>query len=332
MNAIKTQVIELPQTYSDFRTYLEQSLRNPFAIDLSNADLMTVVNAYIKVKEKANPDCRRGHSSLIKSIKLIEKAYNVTLAPGQITDIFWTYFVSMLQERGLKASTINTQTCQLKTILRWGQRYNVKLSPSYDIVKAPRPRSIHIALSADDVSRIYHFDVDLFYRDRRPQFRDRMKRVRDQFVLGCNLGQRFSDMCRIDATCFDRNMFRIVQKKTGNQAVLNIDELAIDAKTTYEILQRYNYEAPYKAKINTFDASLKELMRDIGFTEVIKVEEKIKGEMVSCTKQKWELIASHTCRRTFASNAAKREISLVTIKRATGHSNLETLDNYIKEL
>lgn len=36
MNAKKTQTIELPQAYSDFRSYLEQSLRNPFEIDLKH--------------------------------------------------------------------------------------------------------------------------------------------------------------------------------------------------------------------------------------------------------------------------------------------------------
>lgn len=99
------------------------------------------------------------------------------------------------------------------------------------------------------MSRIAYFDVDRFYADRRKDYRETMRRVRDMFVLSCNLFQRHSDMVRIEKSCFDRNIFRITQQKTGNQAVVDINKYAVDAKTTYRILERYNYEAPYKATI-----------------------------------------------------------------------------------
>lgn len=54
--------------------------------------------------------------------------------------------------------------------------------------------------------------------------------------VSCNLGQRFSDMIRIDKSCFDRNIFTIFQQKTGNKARVDIDKMSIDKKTTYYIL------------------------------------------------------------------------------------------------
>ena len=43
------------------------------------------------------------------------------------------------------------------------------------------------------------------------------------FVLLCNLGQRYSDIRRISPENFERNLFRIIQQKTGNKAVVDID-------------------------------------------------------------------------------------------------------------
>ena len=97
----------------------------------------------------------------------------------------------------------------------------------------PKSKSQEIALTADEVSRIAYFDIDLFYKDKRADFIDTMKRMRDMFVLSCNLFQLYSDMVRIEPSCFDKNIFRITQQKTENTAIVNIDKYSIDPKTTY---------------------------------------------------------------------------------------------------
>lgn len=325
--AVKTESV--PMGYFDFKSYLEQSLKNPFVIDLENADLKTVIQACVKVKKNVSPKYGKTISCLIYNIKYIEKTYNVTLYPVQITDIFWSMFIGLMQQRGLKNSTISTMVRELRAILRWGTRYNVKISPSFDVVRIPAYRSHEIALSADDVSRIYHFDIQMFYRDRKQIFRDRMERVRDMFALGCNLYQRFSDLLRISKGCFDRNIFTIVQQKTGNIAKVNLDTDCIDSKMTYDILEKYNYEAPFKGDISNFNHYLKELMRDIGFTDIIHIEEKVNGEMVATDVPKWKMISSHTCRRTACTLAVLREDSTHNIKKRSGHSSLDCLERYI---
>lgn len=325
--AVKTE--QIPMGYSDFRLYLEQSLRNPFAIDLANANLKTVIQSYIQVKKNVNPKYGKSLSSLLYNIVAIEKMYNVTLFPVQVTDIFWTMFCGVLQQRGLKNSTIATLANQLRAILRWGQRYNAKLSPSFDVLRIPPCRTHEIALSADDVSRIYHFDVQLFYRNRRPQFRKRMEQVRDMFALGCNLYQRHSDLVRIDKSCFQRNIFQITQQKTGNVARVNIDTDCIDSKTVYAILEKYNYEAPYKGDISNLNHYLKVLMKDIGFTEEIRIEDKILGKVVVSYTPKWQLVSSHTCRRTAITLAILRGDSIHEVKKRSGHSGLNMVEKYI---
>ena len=67
-----------------------------------------------------------------------------------------------------------------------------------------------------------------------------LEKVRDMFVLSCNLGQRYSDMVRISPENFRNGIFSIVQQKTGNKCYVPINSLSIDSRITFAILN-YTY-------------------------------------------------------------------------------------------
>jgi len=316
---------------ADFKNYLENSLRNPFIIDLKECSLIEVVLACVKAKSRRHPRYGQYIGSLLYNLRALESEYRVTLRPIQVTDIFWGYFISFCQSRGLKNSSIGTMIHRLKAVLSWASKYNAPVSPTYCEVIPPKSDPKEIALSADDVSRIAYFDVDRFYARRRKDFRDTMRRVRDHFVLSCNLYQRFSDMVRISPECFERNIFRIVQQKTGAVAVVNIDKYAIDAKTTYRILERYGYSAPFTSTIGNYNRYLHLLMRDVGFTEPVRVEERIDGRLVVSEIPKWRMISSHTARRTAITIGVLRGHNIHALKRCSGHSNLKCFDAYVRD-
>lgn len=313
-----------------FKAYLNKSLYDPFVIDLKDCTLLQCVEACIKAKSKMHRAYRETMGSLLYNLHLIEVQYGLTLMPIQVTDIFWEYFISFCQMRGLRSSSINTICNQLRGVLNWAVKHNAKVSSTYTDFRISRVRNQELALTADEVSRITYFDIDRFYADKRRDYRDTMRKVRDMFVLSCGLGQRHSDMIRIDATCFERNLFRTTQQKTGNLAVVDIDKYAVEPKIIYRILERYNYNAPYTASIGNYNHMLHILMRDIGFCELIRIEDREKGgNLVVRTEPKWKLITSHTARRTFATVNVLRGYNIHAIKKATGHTDLRSLDRYV---
>ena len=326
--AITTKPREVTE---DFRTYLEKSLRDPFTINLRDRTLMETVRAAVKAKSRLHPNYGSSIAGLVYNLELLEKDYRVTLMPAQVTDVFWGYFISFCQDRGLRASTINTMCQQLRSILNWAVKYNAPVSPTYADFSVPKARNQEVALTADEVSRIAYFDIDRFYADKRKDFRETMKRVRDMFVLSCNLFQRYSDMTRISPECFERNIFRITQQKTGNVAVVNIDKYAIDAKTTYRILEEYGYEAPYKSEISNYNHKLHLLMKDVGLDDLVRIEERRNGRMVVENVPKWKLISSHTARRTAITVNVLRGHNIHGVKKCSGHSDLRIFDNYIRD-
>ena len=237
----------LNMNYSDsqFRDFLTNPFQN-LIIDLSNATLLEVIESLTTVKNKLSPCYAKHFSSLIYHLNGIQKEFQCILMPYHITDVFWCNFIPYLLSKGLSLATIKTSCSQLKTAIGWAAKHNAKVSGSFDILKIPPYCHQQIALTMDEISHIYHFDV--YSIPRNNQYRRHIERVKDMFVLSCNLGQRFSDMVRIDRTCFDRNIFTILQQKTGTHVRVDIERMALDRNTTYKILEKYNYYPPLKQR------------------------------------------------------------------------------------
>lgn len=273
------------------------------------------------------PNYAKSFSSLIYHLRGIESQFGCSIMPYQITDVFWHNFIPYMINKGLALSSIKKACSQLRTAIDWGARYGAKISPTFDLVSISPYCRKQIALTPDEVSHIYHFDISTI--KRKSQHLKKLEKVRDMFVLSCNLGQRFSDMIRIDKSCFDRHIFTIVQQKTGVSARVDIEQMSLDRNTTYKILEKYNYKSPITTDISCYDRYLKELLQYIGFKELIKRETKVNGHIEVKHEPKWKLVGSHTARRTFATNNVLRGHKTSDIRRATGHKSESAFEKYI---
>ena len=72
--------LSIPASYSpqnsDFKSYLEQSIRNPFTIDLKGCSLVEVVLACVKAKSKLHPRYSRNISGLLYNLRALEERVN----------------------------------------------------------------------------------------------------------------------------------------------------------------------------------------------------------------------------------------------------------------
>lgn len=154
---------------------------------------------------------------------------------------------------------------------------------------------------------------------------DGLKKARKWLLFGCNVGQRGSDLLNIDANNFVNRGgldFVELQQKKGNKNVV-IPVLPVTEKIIKEGL-------PYKISIQKFTEHLKTLCKLAGIDEVIK------GRLIDSNTMrkidghypKWQLIGSHVCRRSFASNYYIR-IKTPLLMHITGHSTEKMFLNYI---
>ena len=177
----------------------------------------------------------------------------------------------------------------------------------------------NVYLTEERIQELYEYDLS-----NRPAW----EKVKDVFVVGCLTGQRVSDYKRINSkmivTLPDGNRYiKLKQEKTGNVVYIPLD-YRVDA-----ILNKYNGALPkvYDQKINDH---IKEIGESLGWTETVEFEEQ-RGAMQYTTKKRFcDLLKTHTCRRSLATNMQKAGASLSSIMAITGHSSEQQLKTYLK--
>ena len=165
--------------------------------------------------------------------------------------------------------------------------------------------------------------------------------ARDWLIIGCYLGQRASDLLRMTKKMIytkvdsDGHSFRFIeikQQKTREQVVIPLhDEVEI-------ILKKYNGDFPptfaghQDSNAVLFNRHLKKVCELAGLNEMIsgKVynEEKKKNEIVET--EKYNLVSSHVCRRSFATNFyGNKMFTTPQLMSITGHKTESMFLNYI---
>ena len=159
-----------------------------------------------------------------------------------------------------------------------------------------------------------------------------LKNARKWLMLGVNLGQRGGDLLQLDETNFKTiNTLEVIQlKQQKTDKNVTIPVLA----KTKEIIKS---GLPYKISIQKFNLHIKEICKLAEINELIKdskitVTEKGKGNKekrkVSGIYPKWQLMASHVCRRSFCTNLYGI-LPTPLIMSISAHSSEKMLLNYI---
>ena len=317
---------------ADFGSFLSRPA-SELSLDLSNASMLDVISHYEAFKRRTMPTYSA--DTIRHNITQLQEAFRCTIVPKQINDIFYSYFISYLRNKGLAYSTISTYCSYMRSVLKWGIRHNCPVSSTYDCFTIPKSKSDKIYLTPDQISHIYHFDVRAIdHKEIRKAHTSHniLERVRDHLVLSCSLGQRFSDMSRIEPEHFDvtRTRFTIVQQKTGNKAVINVPEWAIDRRVVYDILAKYSYSAPYKDNISNYNKFVKFLLKSIGgeFLNDVVSEHKIDGEIKRTSTPFYKMVSSHTARRTFVCYHLIQGRREIDIRKCTGHADARSFSTY----
>ena len=164
-----------------------------------------------------------------------------------------------------------------------------------------------------------------------------LEEIRDWFFLGVSVGQRLSDFKNISYDSIinrdGKEYFDIVQKKGSKKVLIPV------SKRARKILDKYNGELP-KIYSSKFNDNIKLVIRAAKLKGQVIIRKSYplilndgtnKGQkIVEDRFEKYEVAASHDCRRTYATLAHKKGIPPGQIMKVTGHSNLKTFSRYLK--
>lgn len=154
---------------------------------------------------------------------------------------------------------------------------------------------------------------------------ERLDNARDLFIIGLRTGLRISDFLRLKDINLKRGFIEIETAKTGEPVIIPLHQ-QIQA-----ILEKRNGILPYSISDQKFNEYIKEICQKVGINEITdgaKMNPKTKRKETG-QYPKYELISSHTCRRSFASNLYGKLPNMV-IMAITGHTTESVFLKYIK--
>ena len=291
---------------------LDESLRGVS----SQLSFYEFVNEFIKRSSNTKkPSTIKEYIYTINDLKTFEKHIKRRIEWDTIDMKFYdAYMDYQYNVKGNSQNLFGKRIKTLKTFLNDAFERGANKHLMYKGFKVLQKETDAIYLTEDEIEKMYKLDLTE---------NKRLEKVRDLFIIECNTGVRFKDLMHIEKENIFKDKIKIKERKTGQ--ILNT-LLLPDTKT---LLKKYNYQLPRISNTN-YNLYLKEIGKLAGISETIIYNTYKAGKSISKKKKKYELISSHTSRRSFATNMYHRKYSSVLIMSITGHKKESTFLKYIR--
>lgn len=230
---------------------------------------------------------------------------------------FYNGFIAYLQGLNYATNTIGHKIVALKAVLNAAKERKINECSNYSghLFHTVSEESQTVYLDEKELDFLYKLDLS---KD------ERLDRTRDLFLVGCWTGLRFSDVTRIKPEFIQNDILTIVQQKTGGRVAIPLHPVV------KSILEKYNGNLPECVSNQKFNAALKDLGKYADLNERVFKSITKGGQKETTIYKKWELITSHTARRSFATNLYKSGFPSISIMQITGHKTEKAFLKYIK--
>lgn len=273
-------------------------------------------------KKHKNNGTIKTYRTTINKLKEYEKYSQVKLDWNDIDmDFYYDFLEFYTGIQGFLTNGFGRVIKIMKVILNDATEkgYNTNLKYQNKNFRALREEVNNIYLSEVELKKI----IDLDLCDNKT-----LEQVRDLFIVGCYTGLRFSDFTQIKKeNIVDRRLLKLKTIKTDEWVTIPLfDEVK-------QIMSKHTDKCNSLPK--AFDNQvMNRYLKEIGELAEIKedfLKVRSKGkERVEETFKKYELITTHTARRSFATNMFKKGVPSRVIMKITGHRTEKAFSSYIK--
>ena len=278
-----------------------------------------VIEYLVRNAKRRSENYKRMYLNMLNQVDDFCKKNGIrNLYTNDIDMEFCENFVCYLQaDRNLMQNTIKGTLEKLHAMLHKAALRGYPVNNTHDEVNISEEEVGAVYLSEEDITRLYYFKGLTRFQQE----------VLDHFIIGCCTGLRYSDYSRLNESNFDResNFITIKTKKTGVVITVPMH------KFVRTILKKYDYNLPKPRCNQYFNVAIKNICKKVGFVEPILWERTVGNKVVIKSMQKWEMISSHTARRSFATNMfLRKDIPVQRIMMITGHRSDRSFMKYIR--
>ena len=279
-----------PVTALAIKEYIQNGCSNSYTV----GDLF---NSYLKIlKKRVGVNLTAAVYRKYEIVRdLFYKAINPDKQVTEITNEVISGFYADLN-RKYESTTSAAMMVKLKTVVTFGLDNNrIKINPFNGIKIVKKTKEVEF-LTESEVKTI-----------KEKNLGGRLSKVRDLFIFQCFTGLAYTDMAHLTREDFQVNeLGQIYIKKSRLKTGVGFTTVLFPEAA--EIIKRYYYELPVLSN-QKYNSYLKEIADLCGITKPMH---------------------THIGRHSFATMALNRGLSLETVAKMLGHSNIKQTQHYSK--
>lgn len=281
-----------------------------------------VIDGYqIMIDEKTRsktitPETIKKYKHVKGCLEKFEKHRKKKLKWEDIDDTFYNdYLEFSYNVMNHSDNTVGRYIGFVKTLMQWALKKELHSNEKFQDFKKFKREADNVALTYDELVQLFEYEFD----------NDYLNRAKDLFCIGCFSGQRFSDYSVFEIADYKGGMIIKRAEKTESFSYIPVDA---NPRLKF-LLEKYEWKVPSITN-QKFNEYIKEACKIVGINDLVKKTVYRGTSKDVDIYEKWELISSHTARRTFITLALQRGMTYKAVMKITGIKKIETLMIYDK--
>lgn len=270
------------------------------------------------------------YQTTLNKILAFEKKKRKRFTVDEINLKFHNDFIQFLnQEQKLNLNTIGKYLKCLKTILKSAKQYGLKVNSDIekDGFRSTKEKTYFVTLNETEIDTIFNLDLS-----HRPY----LDNARNWLIIGVWTGARVSDLLSFSTKNINNGFLEYTAQKTKQRIMLPVHW------QIQSIIDRNDGELPHRISNQRYNDWIKEVCRLANIDQMVKgaifiTDKKAKTKKVKTPQRKvvgnypkWQMVSTHTARRSFATNHYSK-LPTPVIMAATGHTTERMLLSYIQK-
>ena len=306
-----------PPIFEDFKDALDKEFKRGKKTD-EEPDFFSLYDRYINEQSILRDwvySLVRKHRHLLSEWKMFDKDMSIAKINPETLDKFVSFQIKLNHQN----ETIKKKISMSKWFFRWLVSKSLLTDVSFTAHKVHLKRANKnvVFLTWDELMAVYNHQFELPY----------LERTRDVFCFCCFTSLRYSDVFALRKADIYNDAIHIVTQKTNDKLTIELNDYS------RAILEKYADSNTDKAlpvvSNQTMNVYVKEVCRECGINEKLTDIYYIGGKKYEETKEKWQMVGTHSGRRTFICNALMLGIAPNIVMKWTGHSDYKSMQPYI---
>lgn len=230
----------------------------------------------------------------------------------EIDSAYWYRLNQRMEKEGFSVNYRWNIGARLKVAMHEGFKLKYHKNTDFQEFKAKKEQTEAIALTPDEIELLWNY---------QPRY-ELYRKSRDLFLIGYYTGARFSDYSRMSMDNIRDGLVDFFQQKTDDRVVIPASPRLI------ELLQRNGGIAPKMCSV-VFNRYIKKVAKDAGIDGIVQLP-KSKMKADGSATHRWEMVSSHTARRSLLTTLYRQGVSAKDCMVISGHKSISSFERYVK--